>query len=115
MPVRLKQTRQLSIGATSDRITCNFTAELDTAESIASGTINGFISGSSTGFTFGAVAATTATYTERDTGNTVAAGKAMRWSVSSTTATLPGLRVLEIAFSTSERGPLTREIEFEMV
>ena len=115
MPVRLKQVRQLSIGATSDVMSVNLTATLDTAESVASGTVSGFVSGSSTGLTFGAVSATTASYIERDSGDTVAAGKAMRFSVSATTGVGCGMRVIEISYSTSTRGPIPLELPFELV
>ena len=115
MPIRLKQVRKLSVGATSDYITVNLTDDLDGAESVSSGTVNGFIVGSSTGITFGAVSATTGTYIERDTMATVAAGAAMRFSVSATTSVSKGMRVIEVSFSTSARGPLTRELAFEVV
>lgn len=115
MPIRLRQLRQLSIGATSDVFSVNLTADLDAAETIAAGTIAGFIAGSSTGISFGAVSPTTATYVEADSGDTVAIGKAMRFSVSATTGAGCGTRVIEITFSTSERGPIPRELAFEMV
>jgi len=105
----------LSIGATSDIFSVNLTASLDSGESVASGAVSGFISGSSTGISFGAVSATTASYTEADTGDTVAAGKAMRFTVSATTGVGCGERVIEIAFSTSARGPIPLELAFELV
>lgn len=115
MPIRFRQLRQFSIGATSDVFSVNLTSELDSAETVAAGTIAGFIAGSSTGITFGAVAPTTGTYTEADTGATVAAGKALKFGASATTGVGCGTRVIEITFSTSARGPITRELAFEMV
>lgn len=115
MPIRFRQLRQFSIGATSDVFSVNFTAELDSAETIAAGTIAGFIAGSSTGISFGSVNPTTATYIEADSGDTVAVGKAFRFAVTATTGVGCGERVIEITFSTSTRGPIPRELAFEMV
>lgn len=78
MPVVLDQIHTISVGET-ETVAVNYTAHLDSGESLT-GTPT-VAEQTTTDLTISNKAVNTATYTEADTGNTVAVGAAVRFSV----------------------------------
>ena len=85
MAQTLGQLRQISVGTTVESVSVNYTAYLDGAETVSSVTSVTLIDPGS-GLTISGAAVNATTYTEAETGDTVAVGAAVQFDVDASAA-----------------------------